>query len=73
MATSRRFLRPGPWKAPWVATAEPCYRCGREAKTTQGTIYVRREVDGHWQSVPICQEHWDEEQPNREPVRVRPD
>jgi hypothetical protein len=51
---------------------ETCYRCRLVATSEAGTIYVRREVDGRWRSVPICDACWQIEQPGREPIRVRP-
>jgi hypothetical protein len=53
-------------------TIETCYRCARAATSEAGTIYVRREVDGRFRSIPICDTCWQIEQPGREPVRVRP-
>ena len=48
-----------------------CYRCDHPASDQlAGTIYVRRQIDGHWQSVPICLECWTLEEPDRIPVRV---
>jgi hypothetical protein len=49
-----------------------CYRCGMAALSPgEGTIYVRREVEGRWRTVAICPACWDIEEPDREPVRVR--
>jgi len=51
----------------------PCYRCGQPASDVwEGVIYVRREIEGKWQSVPICMDCWAEKEPNRTPVRVLP-
>lgn len=49
----------------------PCYRCRQDARHPRGVIYVRREVQGRWRNVPICQRCWDDEQPGRTPVRLR--
>lgn len=51
----------------------PCYRCGKDATTEKGTIYVRRQIDGRWQNVAVCEEHWhDVENLGRPFVRVKP-
>ena len=50
---------------------DACYRCHNAALVPgEGTIFVRRPVEGRWQTVAICRPCWDSEQPGREPVRV---
>lgn len=51
-----------------------CYACSAVAETEAGTIYVRRRIDGRFESVPICDACWRVEQPGRAPVRfIDPD
>jgi hypothetical protein len=55
-----------------IEREERCYRCGGPATTDEGTIYVRRQVDGTWTSVAICRPCWDSEHAERVPHRVTP-
>jgi hypothetical protein len=47
-----------------------CYRCGQDARSPDGTIFVRRKIDGRGQNAPICEEHWFEENPGRRPLKL---
>lgn len=31
-----------------------CFKCGNVATTSEGTIYVRDNSSGKWESMPIC-------------------
>ena len=55
------------WKAntSYLST-ELCYQCNSKPDG----IYVRRLIDGRWKTVAICDACWNEQEPNRTPVRV---
>ena len=37
---------------------EPCFKCGNEALTDNGVIYVRAEIKGKWGNHIICYACW---------------
>jgi DNA-directed RNA polymerase subunit RPC12/RpoP len=47
-----------------------CHDCRAVATSEAGTIYVRREVDGRWRNVALCDACWERTHPGREPFRV---